>query len=68
MAGPLPLKVDQLAVNSAGTMVAALTSSKEKSRDQRLFVHCFENQTTLVYDFGKVGRPFQVHLLHLQGP
>jgi hypothetical protein len=56
VAGSVPLKVDMLRVNSAGTMVSSLCSSKDKSRDQRLFVHCFENQTTLVYDFDKVGR------------
>jgi hypothetical protein len=53
VAGSVPLKVDMLRVNSAGTMVAALCSSKDKSRDQRLFVHCFENLATLVYDFDK---------------
>lgn len=34
--------------------VAALVSSKEKAREPRLYVHCFENQSTLVYDFEKV--------------
>lgn len=48
------LRVDCVRVNSAGTMVAALCSSKERARESRLYVLCFENQTTLVYDFDNV--------------
>jgi len=50
------LRVDAIRVNSAGTMVAALCSSKEKARESRLYVLCFENATTLVYDFAQDGR------------
>ncbi len=52
--GGASLVVDVMRVNSSGNMVAVLCSSKERSREPRLYVHCFENQTTLVYDFEKV--------------
>ncbi len=49
-------------VNSSGTMVAALVSSVEKSREQLMFVFCSENNSQLVYDFGKVGgAPVEEH-------
>ena len=49
-----PMKVDVLSVNSSGNKVAALCSSKERARESCLYVHCFENTTTLTYDFAKV--------------
>ena len=30
------------------------STPQERAREQRVFVHCFENQTTLSYDFAKV--------------
>ena len=45
------LKVDQMAVNSTGTMVSVLCSSKEKLRETRMFVYCSENNSIQSYDF-----------------
>mmetsp|Transcript_30722 Transcript_30722/g.68056 ORF Transcript_30722/g.68056 Transcript_30722/m.68056 type:complete len:1411 (+) Transcript_30722:34-4266(+) len=54
------LKIDQIRVNATGTMVSALVSSKDKSREHKMFVYCSENNSTLMYDFAKDNRTPQV--------
>lgn len=53
-------KVDQIRVNSSGTMVSCLCSSKEKSRENIMFVYSSESNSTFMYDFSTDNRIPQV--------
>eukprot|EP00798_Chlamydomonas_sp_ICE-L_P030874 gene30874-35918_t len=51
--GGAGLFIDQIKVNASGTMVSALVSSKDHSREQKMFVFCSETNNVVVYDFAK---------------